>query len=470
MTRHRVVIQRSKKDDTELLSAQLDERSLPEKADWIEWLAGAKPSWWRALLTASHIVRGNRRAANYVRNLFEPRARARLEITRTKGHISEVNVFDSGVLGGKPTLRITCTAGKDIAVTLFHARPSATEALALSFRLQYHPEQGTSPMPEADPDRKARIKRFYADMWLAGSVAVPASVGAPKDAQFTTRYVINRPNVEAFVRSIGRPVLAGHDGAVRVPLDFAIVAGWEAIMRALLSESIEGDVLQLVHASNALELHGARGLREGDQLTATAKLHELAPIDAGTRVIVECVLALQGVPLASLRSAFLFRGEAAPKGGFRRTNETRWVTLQTKEQLAVLRSKSWIAWSEEPKVGDTLVFRIDSTEDVLGGGRINVNCTGTVQRAGLRLELGQQVATISHIAQDAYGDVATSFVRRFARLLALPVFFESGGYAALQTPDVTSAPADNGPYAVASTDFNPIHTNPCALFFLLSLG
>lgn len=457
-----VTIQRTKQGDAETLSAQpLDDRV--NRDEWLDWLAGDAPSWWRALLTAPHIARGDRRAANYLRRLFEPRVRTRLELTRVKGRVTEARLYDASVVlgDGLPVLRITCSPTGDIAATLYHTRPGTAEPLSLTFRLQYHPEQGTSPLHEADPERKARVKAFYSSMWLTGANVPPRALGAPKDMQFSARFVVNRPAVEAFVRSIGRPVLLNADGRVRVPLDFAIVAGWEAMMRALLSDLIEGDVLQLVHASNSLELLAPRGLQDGDQLTATAKLHELVPIDAGTRVTVDCVLALQGsdTPVASLRSSFLFRGEEPPKGSFRRTSEVRWVALQTKEQLAVLRSKDWINWTEEPKVGDRLVFRLHGTEDVLGSNQLNVNCSGTVHRAGLRLDSGTQVGSISHATSSVHGDVVSAFVRRFAKLLAPPVFFESGGYT-VGVPDVTLAPADNSPYAASSTDFNPIHTNP----------
>lgn len=40
------------------------------------------------------------------------------------------------------------------------------------------------------------------------------------------------------------------DGSAKAPMDFAIVAGWQALATAILPKEIDGDLLRLVHLSN----------------------------------------------------------------------------------------------------------------------------------------------------------------------------------------------------------------------------
>lgn len=51
---------------------------------------------------------------------------------------------------------------------------------------------------------------------------------------------------EAFIDRPGRKTLA--------PMDFAIVVGWKAIMKAIFPKTIDGDLLKLVHLSNGYRM------------------------------------------------------------------------------------------------------------------------------------------------------------------------------------------------------------------------
>lgn len=52
-----------------------------------------------------------------------------------------------------------------------------------------------------------------------------------------------------------------------------------------------------------------------------------------------------------------------------------------------------------------------------------------------------------------------SFIERYGKQVERSVFFQTGGYQLLNEPDKIQAPDENAGYAIASKDFNPIHTN-----------
>lgn len=55
-------------------------KALPPQADWLEMLAGPKPSWLRAFLTNVSFVQGSKKVPNQVSKVFAPRHNQRVKM------------------------------------------------------------------------------------------------------------------------------------------------------------------------------------------------------------------------------------------------------------------------------------------------------------------------------------------------------------------------------------------------------
>ena len=68
---------------------------------------------------------------------------------------------------------------------------------------------------------------------------------------------ISANDVEAFCTVVGNQqekFKTVRTDEVKAPMDYAIVTGWQAIMKAIFPSAIDGDLLKLVHLSNGFKI------------------------------------------------------------------------------------------------------------------------------------------------------------------------------------------------------------------------
>ena len=137
-------------------------------------------------------------------------------------------------------------------------------------------------------------------------------------------------------------------------------------MQAIFPESVDGDLLKLVHLSNAFRMvPGARVLQAGDVCRAEAKISSVTNSDSGKTVKVNGVIYRNGEPVVEVTSAFLYRGRFTDYANtFELVDETDYaVELQTEAQVGVLQSKEWFHWDDSGSplyAGTTLIFKTQS--------------------------------------------------------------------------------------------------------------
>nr|GAT43177.1 predicted protein [Mycena chlorophos] len=134
---------------------------------------------------------------------------------------------------------------------------------------------------------------------------------------------------------------------VSVPMDFAIVTGWQAIMKSIFPASIDGDLLRLVHLSNGFRMvPGEKPLRAGDVSQAEAKIVSVSNTDSGKVVKVKGHVFRAGKPVIEVVSAFLYRGRFTnSENTFETTEEPDYVLkLENDAAVGVLQSKDnrWV--------------------------------------------------------------------------------------------------------------------------------
>jgi len=107
-------------------------------------------------------------------------------------------------------------------------------------------------------------------------------------------------NGEAIVERPGKIVYA--------PMDFAIVVGWKAIIKAIFPKAVDGDLLKLVHLSNSFLMRpGAEPLKKDDIVETKARIN--AVLNKASKKMVEVcgTISRDGRPLMEVTSQFSYR-------------------------------------------------------------------------------------------------------------------------------------------------------------------
>ncbi|KAK8109025.1 hypothetical protein PG984_014826 [Apiospora sp. TS-2023a] len=444
------------------------------KMEVLAFLADPSATWLNALLGTPLILRGRDLVENPVRRLVRGLPVGHVEFSR-----ESVRLF--ATTANRLDVEI-CRAGDKIRLAAFTYVTGSAQQQPVSMLLnfEYRPQSSFAPISEVVHDRNERISAMYRQLWTSSSDATVVDGNdqirsSPETAMFADRFVVDAGRVRAFSRAIG--YTGGHlEG--QVPMDFAIVAAWSPICKALLQEPVQGDVLNLVHLSNAYEMT-TRGLPSqsktmqlGEELATRAYVNAITINDSGKTVEVVCELrrADSGGPVfMKVRSRFLFRGayaDHAASAFARKTESPYEVRMSSKQDIAVIAEKPWFHLEDKNKLNDlnltdlTLEFHLQTFtkwNDAVNG---RVDTSG---RVFVRSEAGDltPVAIVkhSHIGDTRHNNVVLSYLERHGRVVASERQHMLPTAASTHISQLT-VPASNEAYSRASGDFNPIHTSP----------
>ncbi|KAE8210675.1 hypothetical protein CF326_g10011, partial [Tilletia indica] len=315
-------------------------------------------------------------------------------------------------------------------------------------------------------DRNNRVRAFYSQLWFDSAEAwkTPADAGVYKGPVKT----LDASAIKRFCQIVENRNVGYHLHG-QAPIDFAIVAGWEAIMQALMA-SADADLLTLVHLSNRFTMvKGAKPLQVGDVCMATATTKSIRISDTGKSVAVTGVVLRkvgeEFVPAIEVTSSFFYRGRYNDYAKcFDRTHDTYDVEIKTEADVSVMLTKDWIDWSSEvkPEPGMKLEFEITSELHFKDGNSFSaVNVQGAIYHRDTKGERTKR-ATIEYEADSvSFGNPVVEYVKRLGGSTRGPIPLENG--YSINPPSTSScfvAPASNEAYSLTSGDFNPIHVNP----------
>ena len=441
--------------------------ALPDLDRWLGLLAGNVYSWRHALFLADVFVQGHRFQSNPMKRIVAPTAGMYVEIVNpndpAKTVISVREPYQSGKL--VKTVEAKINEKGQIMLTLFEGRTAENGVVPLNFLFTYHPETGYAPIREVMGDRNDRIKEFYYRIWF-GNKDVPFNT--PTTATFNGgQKTITAQDVADFVHAVGNTSEAFVDRPgkeVFAPMDFAIVAGWQAITKPIFPRTIDGDLLKLVHLSNGFKMvPGAQPLKVGDVLDTTAQINSIINQDSGKMVEVCGTIRRDNKAIMHVTSQFLYRGSYVDyENTFQRKDEVPiQVHLATSRDVAILRSKEWFRMddSDIELLGQTLTFRLQSLIRFK-----NSTVFSNVQTVGqVLLELPTkeiiQVASVEYEAGDSHGNPVIDYLQRNGTSIEQPVYFENPIPLSGKTALELRAPASNETYARVSGDYNPIHVS-----------
>lgn len=442
---------------------------MPPLESWLALLAGPKRSWRHALLTSDVVIQGQKYETNPLKRIFAPVRGLFVEIQNPNDPANTVIVVKEQPRHNHYVDVIEVKPGdnSEIVVNLIKETTAVGSPVPLVLKFTYHPETGYAPIHEVMTDRNDRIKEFYWKAWFGNeSLDLDALVTAKFDGGKAT---ITAEAINDFIHAVGNTGEAFVDRPGKVmyaPMDFAIVVGWKAITKPIFPRKIDGDLLKLVHLSNAFRMMpGAEPLKKGDVVHTTAQINAVINQDSGKMVEVCGTIFRDGEAVMEVTSQFLYRGKYTDfENTFQRKVETPvQVHLATTKDVAVLRSKQWFLTDDLPQdielLGKTLTFKLQTLVKYK-----NKNVFSSVEtRGSALLELPTkeiiQVASVDYEAGASHGNPVIDYLDRHGVPLDQPVHFENPIPLSGKTPLQLRAPASNENYARVSGDYNPIHVS-----------
>jgi hypothetical protein len=265
-----------------------------------------------------------------------------------------------------------------------------------------------------------RIRDFYWEVWFENSGTDKCQPSS--NTELRCCHLITQDSVTTFLRALNFDQTNGIVNCNDVPIDYAIVASWKAIIKALWDPKlIQGDLLKLVHKSNEFKLlNGFRYFRAGDVIETEAQITAIINEENGKLV---CVRALccdkEKKPLLQITSEFFYRGHFTD---FENTFEHKeWppfeFKIQSKTELEVLTVKPWIIWNDNdtPKVGDTIVFRVRSYSQFKSRNEYStLKIEGIIERCRHNQQM-QQIGRIDGIFHNTKVNPIESFFKSWAK-------------------------------------------------------
>ncbi|EKM78079.1 hypothetical protein AGABI1DRAFT_61049 [Agaricus bisporus var. burnettii JB137-S8] len=447
--------------------------SLPSTEDWLAALGGSELNWLHALVTSETIVQGTSYIDNPIRRLLAPRPKQRVVVGYENSLPVSITAYGAARsygahIPGFKAVEIKFNQSTQlIDITMFEERRDVAVPLKLQFH--YQPEQGYMPIHEIVDGRNQRIKDFYWKLWYGDNEVLP-NVDI-KEKLVGPEVTITAEEVEEFcavVGNQGESFKNVRNDSVQAPMDFAIVTGWQAIMRSIFPADIDGDLLKLVHLSNGFKMvEGASPLKVGDVCKSEARIVSVVNAPEGKTVTVKGHVYRDDQPVIEVVSSFLYRGRFTDyENTFETTEEPDYlVPLETDAEVGVLQSKQWFGWENESTpllAGTALIFRIQSSVFFKDRGVFrNVSVSGDVFVRN-QLKVLVKVGNVDFQQDDCQGNPVLSYLQRHGTPQGLPTPLANEGYTLrhVEGSTIFNAPLTNEPYSKISGDFNPIHVNP----------
>lgn len=469
-------------DDVEGLTVSYDENKnsyrlasspaiqLPSVESWLSLLAGPNRNWRYALLMSDVLVQGQKYQTNPMKRIFAPSRGLFVEIQNPNDPANTVIIVKEQPRHNQYVDVIEAKlVGKDeIVVNLIKDSTALGKPVPLPLRFKYNPEAGYAPIHEIMDGRNDSIKEFYWRAWFGDE---PLDLDAPLAGKFDGgKTTITSEAINEFVHAVGNTGEAFVDRPGKVmyaPMDFAIVVGWKAITKPIFPQTIDGDLLKLVHLSNEFRMMpGAEPLKKGDEVSTTAQINAVINQESGKMVEVCGTIMRDGEAVMEVTSQFLYRGVYTDfENTFQRKMETPMqVHLATSKDVAVLLSRQWFCLDQQPNLGmellgQTLTFKLQSL--VRFKNRTVFSSVETQGQVLLELPTKEviQVASVTYEAGESHGNPVIDYLERYGTPIAQPVNFENPIPLSGKTPLLLRAPASNETYARVSGDFNPIHVS-----------
>lgn len=433
-----------------------------DEETWFRNLAGPNKNWRHAFFSVPIFSQRSEYTENAAKKVFKPIPNMMVKIDNAKDASKTIITLSEIVQGEQ---RVTATLrlidNNLIQMELIENRTMDNKPVALQLLYNFKPEDGFAPISEVMEGRNDRIKKMYWNLWIDEPFNLKFS---PRDIIKGTDFTITADAITDFTRAIGNnceDFVPRSGRKTLAPMDFAIVVGWRAIIKAIFPETVDGDLLKLVHLSNGYRMiPGATLLQEGDLISTTAIIKAVVNQPTGKVVEVVGTLSRDGKPVMEVNSSFFYRGNYTDfENTFQKTVDPVYeMHIKSPKDIAVLRSKEWFQLDDEDcdLLGKILTFETE-TQVTFKNANVfsSVECVGPIKME-LPTKEKIEIGVVDYQAGESFGNPVVDFLKRNGSTLEQKVNLENA--IPIVTVD-SQSPSTNEPYGKISGDLNPIHVS-----------
>lgn len=416
--------------------------------------------WIDAVSSEDFVLQGYTRVPNPLRQLFR---QCRVSVQIENGFLTiQLTRVENGQ--EQPLARIRFTQKAETSVDLYQPSHHGPELVTLPLMFHYDFKSNPRSLTEVMEQRNGRIKSFYSRLWFGQEPDPSKRIGSTFHSEDIT---LSREMLQNIVSTVGSVYSSDEmtQSACDVfPIDVCVIIAWDVLVKPLLVEDIDVDLLRLVHRSNtSAYVSDSTPLRVGERVGAKSHVQAISIEDAGKSIVVKAEIERSGQVVATVTSTFLCKGSFSDfDSAFEHTEEPEMkLDITTLQDEAILRDREWLNL-DDPSLsllGTCLLFRL-KTHIIRRQDRAisRLEITGTIHVRPLN-GLTQQIGHVSFVAHDCHGNPVMDFLGRRGTPTAIKVSLKNPGWSGDTALDVT-LPSCNDDYARISRDYNPIHVSP----------
>ena len=420
----------------------------PNDSDWID-----------ALLSEDHVYQGNARVTNPFRRLLQFQCRTAMQNEEEFSEIRLINGFN----GSKESLaRIQCSKDSKISVDLYHPGHDEDKPM-ISFRFGYYANGYRRCLSEDMDQRNYRIKLYYSRIWLGSDLTNGERLDSIFDSEEVT---LTSEMLHSTVSTVGKAYANNEmtkSASPIFPMDYCIVVAWEVLVRPLLVNDFNGDLLKLVHRANTFEYApGALPLQVGDKVSARSRIEAVTIEPVGKSMTVKADIQRTGETIATVTSTFLCKGTFSDFSSIFKNSEepTLKLLIGNSQDEALLHDRGWFQLDHDSTslVGKSLLFRLRTCVTYNNvGGKDQLQINGAVFEQHLDGS-EEKIGDVDFAAHSSEGNPVTDYLERKGQRAANRVDLKASGWTGQSSLEVTM-PSSNESYARLSGDHNPIHVS-----------
>ena len=440
---------------------------LPNLGSVIHHLTHWEADWLRGCLTERSIFQGPVRQSNPILASFKPgHGDLIIQKRRDGGQIESMSFYTSPGLKNEvqEALTLSTLDGHTITVKLHAPGPLGTSPVTIPFTFTYSPDNNDCKLSEVMEGRDAKIKAFYAALWLNGQPDLAPETDL--QSEFAGERVVLSPKAVAdFMSVIGKSDLEQSMPELPqrfVPMDICIVVAWTALVKPLTIPAIGGDLLRLLHQSNSFEYFPrVKPLELGDIVESSSRIGAISVQSTGKKVEVVAEIRRDDEPIMKVVSTFFIQGQFLDDEiDFRNAPEVDMeMNVTSVKMQELLRSRGWLSLDTSVTLLDsTILFRVNTQSQHCQGTRSsNLKVTG---EAFLQKKDGilERIGAIYFQGVACRGNPVTDFLSRHGSPRQQPRLLNKPGWKG-ESSWKLRIPGRNFAYSRVSKDINPIHTS-----------
>jgi enoyl reductase-like protein/3-oxoacyl-ACP reductase-like protein/acyl dehydratase len=453
---------------------------------------GADCASWIKALFQGVVVRGDKRARSPIGRVLRPSPNTVVTLSAGGNRlcVSQLDTPGWSVVGSCPIVEVKFASegpqcGGCVTVLLRHGK------VPLQLKYQFEPSAASCLLHEPAKMRYAASTAFYATVWedpqapkslscneprdplesVVSMNSVPSLMNLTQAAAKTgllgekvtgTDFILTREKLIDFCHAVGLNFDCYMQAKEpQLPVDIAIVAGWTALISAVLRDTRVGSInwLELLHLENRFSQLQVRCMKEKEEkLTSHFEVVEVSFTPTGKKIGVQGVVKHRGKPWVLLTTYFFIPLDIASK---EEEEKEQSVVITNKSYLlkcddvmnSIIFSKAFFRILKPLPVPCDIFVEVHSKDVKRADAPLVIEARGT-----LTLQDGLEVGLVNYCSKEARGNALIAFLERHAA--EYPTYRQlDAPYLVLETPDVTRAPVSMKRYAQVSGDWNPIHTD-----------